>query len=86
MHLVILVLVNLVESSVFFLAGTLTSVSLTVTQFTLLAVDSLLEALVDAELHVLLPDTYMFFSQSTCTFHTFNVIFCIHCNNKEKSV
>ena len=56
--LIQLVLVNLVESLVFFLAGTLTSVSLTVTQFTLLAVDSLLEALLDAEL--LLKDTSMF--------------------------
>ena len=71
--LIQLVLVNLVESSVFFLAGTLTSLSLTVTQFTLLAVDSLLEALLDAEL--LLKDTSMFLV-STCTFRTFNVIFC----------
>ena len=54
-----LVLVNF-ESLVFFLAGTLTSVSLTITQFTLLAVDSLLEAFLDAELHVLLKDTSMF--------------------------
>ena len=45
-----LVLVNVVESLVFFLAGTLTSVSLTVTQFTLQVIDSLLEALLDAEL------------------------------------
>ena len=52
------IIVNLVESLVFFLAGTLTSVSLTVTQFTLLAVDSLLEALLDSEL--LLKDTSMF--------------------------
>ena len=37
-----LVLVDLVESSFFFLAGTLTSVSLTVTQFTLLAIGTLL--------------------------------------------
>ena len=36
MHSVQLVLVDLVESLVFFLAGTLASVSLTVTQFTLL--------------------------------------------------
>ena len=57
--------VDLVESLVFFLAGTLTSVSLTITQFTLLAVDSLLEALLDAAL--LLKDTSMF-CQSTCTF------------------
>ena len=49
---------NLVESSVFFLAGSLTSVLLTITQFTLLAVDSLLEALLDAEL--LLKDTSSF--------------------------
>ena len=56
--LIQLVLVDLVESLVFFLAGTLTSVSLTVTQFTLLAVDSLLQAFVDAEL--LLKDTSMF--------------------------
>ena len=70
--LIQLVLVNLVESSVFFLAGILTSVSLTVTQFTLLAVDSLLEALLDAEL--LLKDTSVFLV-STCTFRTFNVIF-----------
>ena len=55
MHSVQLVLVDLVESLVFFLAGTLTSVSLTVT---LLAVDSLLEALLDAE--YLLKDTSMF--------------------------
>ena len=50
MHSVQLVLVDLVESLDFFLAGTLTSVSLTVTQFTLLAIDSLLEALLEAEL------------------------------------
>ena len=62
MHSVQLVLVDLVESLVFFLAGTLTSVSLTVTQFTLLAVDSLLEALLHVEL--LLKHTSMFF----CTF------------------
>ena len=37
MHSVQLVLVDLVESLVFLLVGTLTSVSLTVTQFTLLA-------------------------------------------------
>ena len=49
---------NLVESSVFFLAGSLTSVSLTVTKFTLLAVDSLLDALLDDEL--LLKDTSTF--------------------------
>ena len=55
-----LVLVNLVTNLVFFLAGTLTSVSLTTTQFTLLAVDSLVEAFLDAELHVLLKDTSMF--------------------------
>ena len=47
--LIQLVLVDLVESLVFFLAGTLTSVSLTVTQFTIL------EAFLDAEL--LLKDT-----------------------------
>ena len=56
--LVQLVLVDLVESLVFFLTGTLTSVSLTVTQFTLLAVDSLLEAFLDAKL--LLKDTSMY--------------------------
>ena len=50
MHSVQLVLVDLVESLVFFLGGTLTSVSLTETQFTLLAVDSLLEASLDDEL------------------------------------
>ena len=61
MHSVQLVLVDLVEHLVFFLAGTLTSVSLTVTQFTLLAVDSLLEALLDPEL--LLKDTSMFLSE-----------------------
>ena len=61
MHSVQLVLVDLVESLVFLLAGTLTSVSLTVTQFTILAVDSLLEALLDAEL--LLKDTSMFWSE-----------------------
>ena len=58
MHSVQLVLFDLVESLVFLLAGTLTSVSLTVTQFILLAVDSLLEALLDAEL--LLKDISMF--------------------------
>ena len=58
MHSVQLVMVDLVESLAFFLAGTLTSVSLTVTQFTLLAVDSLPEALLDAEL--LLKDNSMF--------------------------
>ena len=72
MHSVQLVLVDLVESLVFFLASKLTSVSLTVTQFTLLAVDSLLEALLDAEL--LLKDTPCF-CQSTCTFRTFIVFF-----------
>ena len=56
-----LVLVDSVESLVFFLVGTLTSVSLTVTQFTLLAVDSLLEALLDAEL--LLKGTSIFLSE-----------------------
>ena len=56
MHSVQLVLVDLVESLVFFLAGTLTSVSLTVTL--LLAVDSLLQAFIDAEL--LLKDTSCF--------------------------
>ena len=61
MHSVQLVLVDLVESLVFLLVGTLTSVSLTVTQFTILAVDSLLEALLDAEL--LLKDTSMFWSE-----------------------
>ena len=55
MHSVQLVLVNLVESLVFLLPGTLISVSLTVT---LLDIDSLLEALLDAEL--LLKDTSMF--------------------------
>ena len=47
MHVVQLVLVDLVESLVFFPAGlgTLTLVSVTVTQFTLLAVDSLRQAL-----------------------------------------
>ena len=54
MHSVQLVLVNLVESLVFLLPGTLISVSLTVT---LLDIDSLLEALLDAEL--LLKDTSM---------------------------
>ena len=58
MHSLQLVLVDLVESLAFILAGTLTSVSLTVTQITLLAVDSLLEALLDAELH-----TTMFLSE-----------------------
>ena len=47
MHSVQLVLVDLVESLVFSLPGTLISVSLTVT---LLDIDSLLEALLDAEL------------------------------------
>ena len=56
-----LVLADLVESLVFFLAGTLTSVSLTVTQFTLLAIESLLEALLDAEL--LPKDNFMFLSE-----------------------
>ena len=55
MHSVQLVLFDLVESLVFFLAGTLTSVSLTVT---LLAVDSLLQAFLDAEL--LTKDTSCF--------------------------
>ena len=73
MHSIQLVLVDLVESLVFFLAGTLTSVSLTATQFTLLAVDSLLEALLDAEL---LPKDTPCFCQSTYTFRTFSVIFC----------
>ena len=72
MNSVELVLVDLVESLVFFLAGTLTSVSITVTQFTLQAIDSLLEALLDAEL--LLKDTSCF-CKSTCTFRTFSVIF-----------
>ena len=49
-------------SLVFFLGGTLTSVSLTVTQFSLLAVDSLLEALLDAlgDAELLLKYTSMF--------------------------
>ena len=41
MNLVQLVLVDIVESLVFFPVGTLTSVSLTVTQFTLQAIDRL---------------------------------------------
>ena len=57
--LIQLVLVNLVKCLVFFLAGTLTSVSLTVTHFTLLAVNSLLQTFQDVELHVLLKDTSM---------------------------
>ena len=61
MHSVQLASGDLVESLVFFLGGTLTSVSLTVTQFTLLVVDSLLDALGDAEL--LLKDTSMFLSE-----------------------
>ena len=80
--LIQLVLVNLVKCLVFFLAGTLTSVSLTVTHFTPLAVDSLLDALLDGEL---LNDTSMCLVKSTCTFHTFSVI-CNHCNNLEISV
>ena len=67
MHSVQLVLVNLVKCLVFFLVGTLTSASQTVTQFTLLAVDSLLEVLLDAELLLkTLPC-----QQCTCTFHNF---------------
>ena len=72
LHVVQLVLIDLVESLVFFLAGTLTSVSLTVTQFTLLAVDSLLEALLDAEL--LLKDTSMFLSEHM-HLSTFSIFF-----------
>ena len=62
MHSVQLASGDLVESLVFFLGGTLTSVSLTVTQFSLLAVDSLLEALLDAlgDAELLLKDTSMF--------------------------
>ena len=63
-----LVLVNVVESLVFFLAGTLTSVSLTVTQFTLQVIDSLLEALLDAEL--LLKEASKFFVRA----HAFSVL------------
>ena len=58
--LIQLVLVNLVESLVFFLASTLTSVSLAVTQFTILAVDSLLQVFLDAEQPgLLVKDTSM---------------------------
>ena len=76
-----LVLVDLVESSVFFLACTLTSVSLTVTQFILLPVDSLLEALLHVHAELLLRHFHVF-SLSTCTFHTFSLAKHIYMWNK----
>ena len=71
LHVVQLVLIDLVESLVFFLAGILTSVSLTVLTI-LLAVDSLLEALLDGEL--LLKDTSMFLSEHM-HLSTFSIFF-----------
>ena len=73
--LIQLVLVNLVESLVFFLASTLASVSLAVTQFTILAVDSLLQVFLDAEQPgLLVKDTSMLLVRAHALFVIFLII------------